>query len=128
MSAPSRALSVLVAEDYSDFRARLLALLEPLALACIPAANGQQAIDVVRDLSRELHLVITDFDMPVHTGFAVIDEARQHRGPNLPIIMQTGEANNVYIRRRAQALGIVIIHKTEIDTLLVPAVRGALGL
>jgi CheY-like chemotaxis protein len=121
------ARGVLVAEDYSDFRARILALLEPLDLACVPASNGRQAIEVLRDLSRELHLLITDMDMPVHTGWEVIEAAREHRGLDLPIIMQTGEAKYTYVRRRAAEFGIVLIDKKEIDELLVPAVRQALG-
>ena len=120
--------TVLVAEDYPDFRARLLALLEPLSLACIPASNGRQAIDVLRDASRELHLLITDMDMPVHTGWEVIEAAREHRGEALPVIMQTGEAKYTYVRRRAKEFGIVLIDKLDVDHLLVPAVRHALGL
>jgi len=122
------ARTVLVAEDYPDFRARLIALLEPLDLACVPASNGRQAIEALRDLSRELHLVITDMDMPVHTGWEVIEAAREHRGDALPVIMQTGEAKYAYVRRRAAEFGVVLIDKKEIDELLVPAVRAALGL
>ena len=120
--------TVLVAEDYPDFRARLLVLLEPLALACIPVANGRQAIDVLQDLSRELHLLITDMDMPVHTGWEVIDAARTHRGHELPIVMQTGEAKYPYVRRRAEEFGITLIDRTEVHHLLVPAVQRALRL
>lgn len=120
--------AILIAEDYTDFRARLLALLEPLGLICIPAANGRQAIEVVRDPARTLHLVITDMDMPVHTGWEVIQATREHRGSDLPIIMQTGEAKYTYVRRRATELDIVLIAKTDIDELLLPAVRQALSL
>ena len=42
--------------------------------------------------------------------------------------MQTGEAKYSYVRRRAAEFGIVLIDKKEIDELLVPAVRAALGL
>ena len=120
--------TVLIAEDYPDFRQRLLTLLEPLDLACIPVANGRLAIEVVQDLSREIHLLITDLDMPVNTGWEVIEAFRQHRGDTLPIIMQTGEARYSYVRRRAEEFGIVLIDKTDVDALLVPAVREALGL
>ena len=120
--------AVLIAEDYPDFRAGLLALLEPLALDCIPVANGRLAIEVARDLSRDLDLLITDLDMPVHTGWEVIAAFREHRGDSLPIIMQTGEARYTYVRRRAEKLGIVLIDKTDVNALLVPAVREALGI
>ena len=120
--------TALIAEDYPDFRARLLALLEPLALTCIPVGNGRQAIEVLADLSQELHLLITDMDMPVHTGWEVIDAAREHRGNALPIVMQTGEAKYTYVRQRAAEYGIVLIDKTDVNEALVPAVRQALGL
>lgn len=120
--------TVLIAEDYADFRARLVALLEPLPLTCIPASNGRAAINVLSDVSRELHLLITDLDMPVHTGWEVIDAARRYRGRDLPVIMQTGEAKNAYVMRKAEDYGISLIAKTDVPALLVPAVREALGL
>jgi CheY-like chemotaxis protein len=120
--------AVLIAEDYTDFRAKLLAILQPLDLACIPVANGREAIEVVRDLTRTLQLVITDMDMPVNTGWEVIHATREHRGSELPVIMQTGEAKYTYVRRRAVELGIVLIDKKDVEELLLPAVRQALSL
>ncbi len=119
---------VLVAEDYPDFRAGLLDLLEPLGLTCVPASNGRQAIEVLEDVSKVVHLVITDMDMPVHTGWEVIEAAYKHRGRELPIIMQTGEAYYTYVQRRAEKLGVVLIHKIDVNVHLLPAVREALSL
>jgi CheY-like chemotaxis protein len=122
------ALSVLVAEDDPQFRAGLLALLKPLALSCIPVENGRQAIEVLRDLSRELGLVITDMRMPVGSGWDVIKAAREHRGESLPIIMQSGEAKYSDVRLRAEGSGIILMDKAEVRERLVPAVREALRL
>jgi CheY-like chemotaxis protein len=119
--------SVLIAEDYPEFRARLLALLEPLDLNCIPVANGKLAIDVIQDAEHSLDLLITDMDMPVNTGWEVIEACREHRG-ELPIIMQTGEARYSYVIKRAGEFGIPLIDKVDVDIHLVPAVRDALGL
>lgn len=121
------ATSVLIAEDYPDFRRRLLALLEPLDLDCIAVGNGRLAIDVLRDASQSLDLLITDMDMPVNTGWDVIQASRDHRS-DLPIIMQTGEARYTYVKRRAEEFDIVLIDKVDVDVELVPAVRDALGL
>ena len=120
--------TVLIAEDYPDFRARLLALLEPLELECIPVSNGRKAIEVLQDLSQALDLLITDMDMPVNTGWEVIEAARTHRGESLPVIMQTGEARYTYVKRRAQEFGIVLIDKLDVDIQIGFAVRQALGL
>ena len=119
--------SVLIAEDYPEFRARLVALLEPLELNCIPVGNGGLAIDVLRDASQGLDLLITDMDMPVNTGWDVIEASRQHRA-DLAIIMQTGEARYTYVKRRAEEFGIVLIDKVDVDVQIVPAVKDALGL
>ena len=127
MSDGAGGYTVLIAEDYPDFRARLVGLLEPLALTCIPVANGRLAIEVLKDLSCDLHLLVTDMDMPVFTGWEVIDAAREHR-PALPVIMQTGEARYTYVRRKAEQYGIALIDKTEVDALLPTAVREALRL
>ena len=103
-------------------------MLKPLALNCIPVEDGRQAIEVLRDLSRELHLVITDMRMPVGTGWEVIEAAREHRGESLPVIMQTGEAKYSDVQRRAEAFGITPIDKADLHELLIPAVREALRL
>ena len=107
---------------------RLLGLLSPIGLNIASATNGADAIDYVRDLANPLHLLITDLDMPKRTGWHVIEEVRKHRGPDVPIIMQTGEATYPWVKVQAKELGIVLIHKPEIDVLLVPAVRQALAL
>ncbi len=119
--------TVLIAEDFPDFRARLLALLEPLELECISVANGRLAIEVLQDLSQGLSVVITDMDMPVNTGWEVIEATRKHRGDDLPIIMQTGEAAYSYVQRKALELEVTLIDKQDIDSQLLPAVRQALG-
>ncbi len=120
--------TVLIAEDYTDFRTRILTLLEPLGLSCIPVANGRQAIEVIRDPMQSFDLLVTDMDMPVNTGWEVIEVTREHRGRELPIIIQTGEAKYTYVRRRAAEFEIVLIDKADIDEQLVPAVRQALEL
>lgn len=119
---------ILLAEDFPEFMERLLLLLQPVGLSIARATNGADAIEYVRDVSNPLHLLITDLDMPKRSGWHVIEAVRQHRGPDVPIIMQTGEATYPWVKVQARDLGIVLIHKPEVEALLVPAVRKALGL
>jgi CheY-like chemotaxis protein len=118
--------SVLVAEDDPQFRAGILTLLKPLALNCIAVEDGRRAIEVLRDLSQDVHLVITDMRMPVGSGWEVIEAARKHRGQSLPVIMQTGEAQYSDVQSRARDLGITPMDKADVRRCLVPAVREAL--
>jgi CheY-like chemotaxis protein len=120
--------SILLAEDFPDFMTRLLDLLTPMGCQIASAVNGADAIDYVRDLENPLHLLITDLDMPKRTGWHVIEAVRKHRGEDVPIIMQTGEATYPWVKVQAKELGIVLIHKPDIDLLLVPAVQSALRL
>jgi CheY-like chemotaxis protein len=120
--------TVLIAEDFPEYRAKLTGILEAIGLSCVLARNGREAIDTLRDRARRIDLLITDMDMPVHSGWEVIDAARRLRGADLPVIMQTGEAGSRYVREKAAALGIVLIGKQDIAALLATAVRAALRL
>jgi CheY-like chemotaxis protein len=120
--------SILLAEDFPEFMIRLLGLLSPIGCEIASAVNGADAIDYVRDMTNPLHLLITDLDMPKRTGWHVIEAVRKHRGEGVPIIMQTGEATYPWVKVQAKELGIVLIHKPDIDLFLVPAVHRALGL
>lgn len=125
-SAPR--FSALLAEDYPDFRGRLLALLGDLPVDWIAVGDGRAAIEIVEDPSVPLHLLVTDLDMPFRTGWEVIDAFRSHRGAHLPVIMQTGEARYADVRKRAERLGVVLIDKMDVPLRLPGAVRQALGL
>lgn len=121
-------LTALVAEDNLEFRERIVAMLGELAVESIATVDGREAIGVARDVSRELHLLVTDMEMPHNTGWDVIRAFRDHRGESLPIIMQTGQTQYSYVVHRARELDIVLIDKIELHTRLVPAVREALRL
>jgi two-component system, chemotaxis family, sensor kinase CheA len=120
-------LTVLIAEDYPDFRSRLTRLLEALGLRCLPAFDGQRAIEYLQDLEIEIHLIVTDLDMPRRTGWDVIAAARRLRDVSLPIILQTGEANRLDVQARAKDLGIPLVEKLSVDAFLPGMVATALN-
>lgn len=125
---PSPRFRALVAEDYPDFRGRLLALLNDLPVDWIAVGDGRAAIEVVQDAWVPLDLLVTDLDMPYRTGWEVIYAFRAHRGAHPPVILQTGEARYADVRKRAERLGIVLIDKMDVPLRLPDAVRQALGL
>jgi CheY-like chemotaxis protein len=118
--------AVLIAEDGLSYRRLIVELLTPFDVECITVVDGRQAIRVLRDISREVALLITDLEMPHATGWDVIRAAREHRGHELPIIMQTGQAQVGYVWSRARELDIVLIDKLDVPARLVPAVSDLL--
>jgi len=80
--------SVLLAEDEFLIRAVLLDALGDSGLACIEAATGQAALDVLAS-DTPLAAIIVDLGLPDMSGERVIEAAVRHR-PGLPIIQCSG--------------------------------------
>jgi CheY-like chemotaxis protein len=119
---------VLVAEDTYAYQASIVRMLEALGLECVAVANGLHAAALLRDRTQLLHLAVTDFRMPRGSGWRVVEAARRYRGTSFPVIMQTAESQYPDVYERAATLGITLIAKADIYSLLVPAVREALQL
>src|SRR5689334_5985582 len=80
--------SVLLAEDEFLIRTVLVDALEGLGLACIEAANGQRALEVVTG-DVPLSAIIVDIGLPDMSGERVIEAAMRHR-PQTPVIRCSG--------------------------------------
>ncbi len=80
--------SVLLAEDEFLIRAVLVDALGDIGLACIEAATGQAALDVVTGTA-PLSAIIVDIGLPDMSGEKVIEAAARHR-PGTPIIRCSG--------------------------------------
>ncbi|MFZ5623253.1 MAG: HD domain-containing phosphohydrolase [Gemmatimonadota bacterium] len=80
----------LVVDDDGDVRAALCKVMESQGFACFEAANGVEALAVLRELG-EVPLIITDIVMPEMDGVALLVEVRS-RYPDTAVIMLTGVA------------------------------------
>ena len=121
-------LHVLLAEDIPAYMERILGLFRHLPLEMTGAPDGQAAIEYIEDLSRPLDLLVTDLEMPRRNGWHVIEALRLHRGEEVPVVMQTGEAADPWVIDQAKELGIVLINKTHVDVSLVSSVCSLLKL
>lgn len=84
------ASSVLVVDDDVDLRMTLTAILEEAGYPVRAAANGREALDVLRGSSSRW-IVLLDLSMPVMDGFAVLDELGRDRSlPAAHVIVMTG--------------------------------------
>jgi CheY-like chemotaxis protein len=80
--------SVLLAEDEFLIRAVLVDALEEVGVACIEAATGKEALDVVQGTA-PLAAIVVDIGLPDMSGETVIEAAARHR-PDVPIIRCSG--------------------------------------
>lgn len=85
---------VLVADDVTDNRAMLAAMLQPLGFDIGHAADGQQALQQVQETN--VDLVLMDVVMPVMDGLEAIRRIREFMGERpLPIIAISANASSV---------------------------------
>jgi signal transduction histidine kinase len=81
---------VLLVDDEAMVRETLSATLEDAGYAVRIAADGAEALELLRS-SAVVDILVTDLSMPGIDGLAVIQKARCHR-PGLPAVLLTGHA------------------------------------
>ena len=89
------AASILIADDETDFRAWLRESLESVGYGVIEAANGKEAMDLLKQAS--VDLCITDLAMPEQEGIETIRLLR-YQYPALKIIAISGAFGPAFLR------------------------------
>ncbi len=88
LEADRALFKILVVDDEHVTRLRLEHLLKNAGYSVLTAANGREAIDIVR--TETIDLVLTDFVMPVLDGVKTVRLIRQlYDRAQLPVIMMT---------------------------------------
>lgn len=82
--------TVLLVDDDNGVREVTSIMLEDLGLKVLQAANGQEALDIIR-ANTPIDILLTDFAMPGMNG-AELAQAVRDRLPALPVIFVTGYA------------------------------------
>jgi signal transduction histidine kinase len=95
-----RARSVLLVEDDAPVREGLALLLEEAGYVALPAANLEQARQLLRVLELPPDLLLTDLQLgPGPDGLNVIDEVRRECGFDLPAVVITGDITSSELQR-----------------------------
>jgi len=110
--------SILLVEDDIDIRIDLADLLRTEGYEVETAANGQEALDWLRDHRDEVGLILLDLMMPVMNGWDF--RARQLEEPELisiPVVLLSGAGD---VARHALALKTAgyLIKPLRLDSLL----------
>lgn len=101
---------VLVVDDFASMRRVVSAVLKQIGFTEIhEAENGQIALSILR--SRQIGFVISDWNMPVMDGLALLRAIRGiEKVQNIPVLMLTAEGmrDNVIEAGRAGATAYIL--------------------
>ncbi len=81
----SSKLKVLVCEDNSMAQKVLEYTLKKMGHEVIATDNGKEGIDLLRN--EDVHLVITDINMPYNSGLELIQFLRKQDGNKVPVLI-----------------------------------------
>ena len=120
-----RTETVLVVEDDEDLRKLIVALIEAAGYRVREAANGEAALQVVRDSSEHIHLVLTDVLMPMMSGIELSSQLRKLQ-PDLKVLLMSGYAGDLIARYRVAESELMLIEKPFTRQGLLARIRTAL--
>lgn len=83
--------NVLIAEDDKLSFYFLDAILKPTGIRIIWAKNGKEAMDYFTKNADDIHLVISDINLPHLTGYEILERIKKIK-PAMPVVVQTAYA------------------------------------
>jgi len=118
--------TILVVEDNDAARVLAQRVLEHAGYRIIVAANGEDALELIRDTSQPIQLVVTDVIMPGITGPELARRIEQTH-PGVRILFTSGYADDAIIRHGVLEPGARFIQKPYTPIALTRKVREALS-
>jgi PAS domain S-box-containing protein len=100
-------LSVLLVDDHAEVRTTTAAVLEDSGHIVFQAANGKEALDVLKNQDCKCDLLISDYAMPHISGTEFLREARE-LCPDVPALIITGYAEADRISDRPEDVEILL--------------------
>jgi CheY-like chemotaxis protein len=120
--------NILISDDDVEFRETLRGLFEPQGYRTIVAADGEEAVEIVR--SEPIHIVLLDLHMPKLSGLEVLQFIKQFNAL-LPCILMSAGLDEA-VRRQAERLAFSVLAKpvsgSHVRHLVEAAMRLAYGL
>ncbi len=99
--------SILVVDDSITTRQSLCLSLEKFGYRTLQAKDGQEALQILRQKTSEIKLVVCDVEMPNMNGFEFLNIRRQDQTlTHIPVVMLTSRSNTKH-RQFAAHLGAV---------------------
>jgi two-component system cell cycle sensor histidine kinase/response regulator CckA len=117
--------TVLVLEDEDQVRRVVLAMLQRGGYRVIEATRAEEALEIARDPSRTVDLLLTDIVMPGMSGPEVVRKIREIR-PDLKAICMSGYTDDTVVRHGILESGIAFLQKPITPDSLRQKVRSVL--
>ncbi|HWJ17792.1 MAG TPA: response regulator, partial [Geobacterales bacterium] len=102
--------SILIVEDDDEVRDALDLLLDRHGYSTLTARDGPQALALASDGSRDVDLIVADYNLPGPNGLEVIARIEEASGRKVPAILLTGDISASTLLEIA-AKGHVHLHK-----------------
>lgn len=94
---PIKSLRILVVEDQLQTRTWIVDMLRQMGVReVLSAADGMEALGMVKDQSPPVDLIICDWAMPRMSGIDLLMAVRQ-LDPDMPFIMETGHGTKDHV-------------------------------
>ena len=116
--------SILITDDDRGFRETLQGVFEPEGFETLLAANGPQALDILR--ARDVHLLLLDMHMPRMTGLETLRLAKQLKR-RLPCILLSAQPDERLVEQALRADAFSFLTKPVSRQTLTSTVRTALA-
>ena len=85
---------ILVVEDFGSIRNFVCDTLERKGYATVGAANIKEALDILATSFGDIHLVLTDYNMPDGTGYDLLKKIKASSDTaNIPVLFLTTESS-----------------------------------
>jgi CheY-like chemotaxis protein len=117
--------TILVVEDDPQVRGVTIRALEGSGYRVVPAASGEEALQIVRRAGERLDMVVTDVVMPGLSGREVVDELRRHQ-PDIPALFVSGYTQDAIAQRGVIDSGVEFLPKPFTPSSLLARVRAML--
>lgn len=107
--------SLLITDDDRDFRETLRDVFESRGFATILAADGEEALTIVR--SQTVHIILLDMHMPRLTGLETIRQLRQFPRPLPTILMSAALDQQIEQQARDEQVFSILAKPVSFATL-----------
>ncbi|HEY9045997.1 MAG TPA: response regulator [Ohtaekwangia sp.] len=96
--------TILVVDDFASIRDFVCETLQRKGYETLGAANGNEAYKVLTEKREDVHLVLTDYNMPECTGFELLKKIKDDPAvAKVPVIFLTTESNPDKMRSAKEA-------------------------